>query len=178
MFFHLALLAHAIAAVHGLRVDQLLVSSGICTSRGAAKIAISKGIVTTRQGVVLRKAAANVNEDTVLVLLDESVAGAIAVSEEERAAASRTEACEGPVNNNQADPLAPELPPERKKTSAARAARFRNISPPLGAFGNERSGEVTVNANGLQGRGGKRPATKDGVQSKRYSKKNKRGSTL
>ena len=173
----LVLLAHVLAVVHGLRVDQLVVSSGLCSSRGAAKIAISKGMVTTRQGVVLRKASANLNDDTVLVLLDESLATAT-VSEEEQLAASRAEAVVEAVSNIQVDPLAAQAPPELKKTSAARAARFRNVKPPIGAFGDEGSRE-TVNANGLQGRGKKnRAATKDGVMSKRYSKKNKRGSSL
>ena len=62
---------------------------------------------------------------------------------------------------------------------AARAARFRNVKPPIGAFGDDGSRENSCNANGLQGRGNKnRPATKDGVMSKKYSKKNKRGSSL
>eukprot|EP00964_Phaeocystis_antarctica_P084317 scaffold53079_cov70-Phaeocystis_antarctica.AAC.2 len=174
----LALLAQALTVVHGLRVDQLVVSSGLCTSRGAAKIAISQGLVTTRQGVVLRKASANLNDDTVLVLLDESLATA-SVSEEEQLAASRAEAIEEAVSNIQLDPLAAQLPPELKKTSAARAARFRNVKPPIGAFGDDGSRENSCNANGLQGRGNKnRPATKDGVMSKKYSKKNKRGSSL
>ena len=170
MLSRLALLAHLLT-VHSLRVDQLLVSSGLCTSRGAAKIAILKGIVTTKQGVILRKAAANVDEDTVLILR-EGADNPSAVSEEAYSAASRTEACEEPGNDNQADLLAPVLPTELKKTSAARAAAFRNV--PTGAFGHE----GLENANGLQGRGKKRAATKDGVKQKRYSKKNKPGSNL
>ena len=168
----LALMLALVAAVHGLRVDQLLVNSGLCTSRGAAKAAISKGLVTTRNGVVLRKASANLNDDTVLVLLDESLA-----SEQEEAAASSTDGAVELVSNIPVDPLAAQLPSELKETSAARAARHRK-KPPIGAFGDEGSRQ-TLNANGLQGRGKKnRPAVKDGASSKRYSKKNKRGSRL
>ena len=164
----LALMLALVAAVHGLRVDQLLVNSGLCTSRGAAKAAISRGLVTTRNGVVLRKASANLNDDTVLVLLDESLA-----SEQEEAAASSTDGAVELVSNIPVDPLAAQLPSELKETSAARAARHRK-KPPIGAFGDEGS-----NVNGLQGRGKKnRPAVKDGASSKRYSKKNKRGSRL
>ena len=158
-----------LAAVHGLRVDQLLVNNGLCTSRGAAKAAISKGLVTTRNGAVLRKASANLNDDTVLVLLDESLA-----STEEESAASSTDDVVELVSSIPVDPLAAQLPSELKETSAARAARYSK-KPPIGAFGDEGS----TNANGLQGRGKKnRAATKDGATSKRYSKKNKRGSPL
>ena len=158
----------SVAAGHGSWLHSLHLGT-IALERGnAAKAAISKGLVTTRNGVVLRKASANLNDDTVLVLLDESLA-----SEQEEAAASSTDGAVELVSNIPVDPLAAQLPSELKETSAARAARHRK-KPPIGAFGDEGS-----NVNGLQGRGKKnRLAVKDGASSKRYSKKNKRGSRL
>ena len=70
------------------------------------------------------------------------------------------------------DPLAPEIPQTRKQTSASKAASFRQkfADPLQGAFG------TNPNDNGLQGRG-KSHAMGDGVKHKRYSKKNKRGTS-
>ena len=163
-----------LAVVHSLaaRVDQLLVMRGLVTNRAAAKVAIQRGCVTTKRGVVLRKPAASIDEDTVLVLIES--AGAAAESEEEAPvprspAPDLVEACDEP-SVEPADPLVPVVAQAKKRSAASRASAFRQkfADPLAGAFG-------VQNENGLQGRG--KSVGEGALRHKRYSKKNKRGTS-
>jgi 23S rRNA (cytidine1920-2'-O)/16S rRNA (cytidine1409-2'-O)-methyltransferase len=55
-------------ALPGVRVDTLLVSRGLCSSRAAAKTAIGRGLVTTRSGKAVKKASVTISEETELIV--------------------------------------------------------------------------------------------------------------
>merc|ERR1719310_844241 len=142
-----------------VRLDRLLVNQGLCHSRAAAKTLIQDGLVTTKRGVVLRKSAANIDEDTVLLVLEEGAAGSPA------GLAATTDAPGAGDEHDESEvaPLAPARPQAVKQSAASKAARRRNAKEGFdGTFG-------AVNANGLHGRG-KKAAGDLEHKHKRYSK--------